>query len=50
MNIAALNTGINGSIESMVKTDQSQQGAPNVKHRIGIEMQLVRKKMACEDA
>jgi hypothetical protein len=32
------------------KMDQSQQGAPNVKHRIGIEMQSALKRMAFEDA
>ena len=50
MNTAALNAGINGSIESMVETDQSQKDAPNVKGRIGIEMKLDQKRMACEDA
>ena len=50
MNTIVLNVGINGSIESMAKMDQSQQGAPNVKHRIGIEMQLALKRMVFEDA
>jgi hypothetical protein len=50
MNTIVLNVGINGSIESMIKMDQSQQGAPNVKHRIGIEMQLGLNRMAFEDA
>jgi hypothetical protein len=50
MNTIVLNVGINRSIESMVKMDQSQQGAPNVKHQIGIEMQLALKRMAFEDA
>jgi hypothetical protein len=31
MNTAALNTGINGSIESIVKIDQFQKDAPNIK-------------------
>ena len=31
MNTAALNTDINGSIESMVKTDQFQKDALNTK-------------------
>ena len=50
MNTAALNAGINGSIVSTVRTDQSQKDAPNVKGRIGIEMKLDQKRMACEDA
>jgi hypothetical protein len=37
MNTIVLNVGINGSIESMAKMDQSQQGVPNVKDRIGID-------------
>ena len=45
-----INVGINGSIESMVKMDRSLKGAPNVKHQIGIETQLVLKRMAFEDA
>ena len=50
MNTVVLNVGINESVESTVKMDQSQKDAPNVKHRIGIEMQLVLKRMAFEDA
>jgi len=50
MNVAALNAGINGSIVSTVRTDQSQKDAPNVRGRIGIEMKLDQKRMACEDA
>jgi hypothetical protein len=50
MNTAALNAGINRSIMSTVRTDQSQKDAPNVKGRIGIEMKLDQKRMACEDA
>jgi hypothetical protein len=50
MNTIVLNVGINGSVESMVKMDRSLTGAPNVKHQIGIEMQLALKRMAFEDA